>query len=368
MSVPSTAFLDELHALTERRRASFVPLTSAFPGADEPSRASVRAAAKAGEGDVLARRPRDPRPPRGGVPRGPLRRRDRGPPARARRPGGGRHPRPVHRAAGRADGRGTRRRCGPHGRRSDDRDPRRVRRAARGGPRVRAPPHRRCRHRGVPRAAPGRRGRAGAAGPGAAAGHPGRGGQLGQGDPGAQRFLRRGRRRDHGPPVRVRRRGPPVPGPSSAPRDLPRGRRARVREPVHGPQRARRGGAELPGGRDAASAHPAERPRARRGARGRDAPERRAGAGHRRVLRAVRPPGDAQGPVRAAGRHRARVRRWRPARRPSWSGTPRRSRCRSAPTRRSPSGGPCTRRARAARSWRAASCRRSSRRPPTSGT
>ena len=53
MSTPSTAFLDELHALTERRRAAFVPLTSAFPGADEPSRASVRAAAKAGEADVL---------------------------------------------------------------------------------------------------------------------------------------------------------------------------------------------------------------------------------------------------------------------------------------------------------------------------
>ena len=53
MSIPSTAFLDELHALTERRRASFVPLTSPFPGADEPSRALVRAAAKAGEGDVL---------------------------------------------------------------------------------------------------------------------------------------------------------------------------------------------------------------------------------------------------------------------------------------------------------------------------
>ena len=53
MSIPSTAFLDELHALTERRRASFVPLTSPFPGADEPSRALVRAAAKAGQGDVL---------------------------------------------------------------------------------------------------------------------------------------------------------------------------------------------------------------------------------------------------------------------------------------------------------------------------
>src|SRR3954452_15658023 len=53
MSAPSTAFLDELHALTERRRASFVPLSSPYPGADEPSRVLVRAAAAAGEGDVL---------------------------------------------------------------------------------------------------------------------------------------------------------------------------------------------------------------------------------------------------------------------------------------------------------------------------
>jgi len=55
MSVPSTAFLDELRALTERRRESFVPLTSPFDGAVEPSRALVRAAADAGEGDVLDR-------------------------------------------------------------------------------------------------------------------------------------------------------------------------------------------------------------------------------------------------------------------------------------------------------------------------
>lgn len=53
MTTPSTAFLDELHALTERRRASFVPLTSPFPGADDASRALVRAAAKAGESDAL---------------------------------------------------------------------------------------------------------------------------------------------------------------------------------------------------------------------------------------------------------------------------------------------------------------------------
>jgi len=47
MGTPSTAFLDELRALTERRRASFVPLTSPFDGADEASHALVRAAASA---------------------------------------------------------------------------------------------------------------------------------------------------------------------------------------------------------------------------------------------------------------------------------------------------------------------------------
>ena len=351
MSVPSTAFLDELHALTERRRASFVPLTSPFPGADEPSRASVRAAAKAGEGDVLDVAHAIHSHPEEAF------REVRSVAAIADLlrghgvPGGGRDARPVDAlragltAAGPDDGEvrtdagptiailaeydalpGVGHACGHH----------LIAGAATGAFLAL--------HRAVADGLD-------AAGPGAAPGHPGGGGELRQGDPGAQRLLRGGRRRDHGPPVRVRRRGPPVPGSSPAPRDVPRGRRARVGEPVHGAQRARRGGAELPGRRDAPPAHPAERPRARRGARGRDAAERRARAGDRRVLRAVGEPGDAQGPVGAARRHRAKVRRWPPARRPSWSGTPRRSRCRCAPTRPlARAVGACTRRRRAGRS------------------
>lgn len=50
----STAFLDELHAVTERRRAAFVPLTSPFSGADAQDVALVRDAAKRVEADALA--------------------------------------------------------------------------------------------------------------------------------------------------------------------------------------------------------------------------------------------------------------------------------------------------------------------------
>ncbi|WP_029289043.1 amidohydrolase [Cellulomonas sp. HZM] len=49
----STAFLDELRDVTERRRAAFVPLTSAFAGASDGDVARVRAAASAGEGAAL---------------------------------------------------------------------------------------------------------------------------------------------------------------------------------------------------------------------------------------------------------------------------------------------------------------------------
>ncbi|HWJ84173.1 MAG TPA: amidohydrolase [Cellulomonas sp.] len=49
----STAFLDELHDLTERRRAAFVPLTSSFVGAGPDDVARVRATAAVGEGAAL---------------------------------------------------------------------------------------------------------------------------------------------------------------------------------------------------------------------------------------------------------------------------------------------------------------------------
>lgn len=50
---PSTAYLDELRAQTERRRAAFVPLTSPYAGADASDAQRVRAAADAGRGDVV---------------------------------------------------------------------------------------------------------------------------------------------------------------------------------------------------------------------------------------------------------------------------------------------------------------------------
>ncbi|MDM7831662.1 amidohydrolase [Cellulomonas edaphi] len=50
----STAFLDELHAATERRRAAFVPLTSPFAGAAPEQVALVRTAAKAVQDPSLA--------------------------------------------------------------------------------------------------------------------------------------------------------------------------------------------------------------------------------------------------------------------------------------------------------------------------
>lgn len=49
----STAFLDELHELTERRRAAFVPLASPFAGARPDDVARVRAAAALGEREAL---------------------------------------------------------------------------------------------------------------------------------------------------------------------------------------------------------------------------------------------------------------------------------------------------------------------------
>ena len=49
----STAFLDELHDLTERRRAAFVPLSSPFAGAAPDDVARVRAASAPGEAAAL---------------------------------------------------------------------------------------------------------------------------------------------------------------------------------------------------------------------------------------------------------------------------------------------------------------------------
>ena len=261
---PSTAFLDELHALTERRRASFVPLTSRSRG--PTSRRARRCGPRRRRGGGSPRRrPRDPRAPRGGLPRGPLRRRDRGPPARARRPGGGRHARPVDVAAGRADGRGTRRRRGPHGRRPDDRGSRRVRRAARDRPRVRAQPHRRRRVGGVPRPAPGVAGRSMRPGRVLLLGTPAEEGSGGKELARPRRLLRRGRRRDHGASVLLRRRRPAVPGPASA-RVTYHGVAAHAVGDARSSAatRSTRSLLELPGGRAAAAAHPADRPRPRR--------------------------------------------------------------------------------------------------------
>lgn len=52
-AAPSTAYLDELRAQTERRRAAFVPVASPFEGADEQEVALVRTAAQSLQDDVV---------------------------------------------------------------------------------------------------------------------------------------------------------------------------------------------------------------------------------------------------------------------------------------------------------------------------
>ena len=240
------------------------------------------------------------------------------------------------------------------------RDLRRVRRAARGRPRLRPQHHRRVLGRG--RAGPGRRGRR----PGPhrdRARHPGRRGRRGQGLHAGAGRLRRDPRGDDGPPGPGRRgRGAPVRGVAHA-GPLPRQGDPRRGLPRAGHQRGRRLHRGPGGHRPAAPAAAAQHPRARGGDPRRRRPQHHPRADRGPLVRPGREPGRAgragtQDPAllrggRAGHRLRARDRgRGRP-RTPSSATTRSCSRC-TAPTPSTWAGSSCRPTVRGApRAWRA---------------